>query len=210
MAPIVPGPSSGKEPAAKKTRQDTVAATKKVLEGVRADPVKRENDLEDTLDLVVAPKKPITTVSYSFDSLPFRDSAVFTTDPESEDDDLVLDDGFWKLGPKSPEAASKTPFSNIITPPSALEFQLENLSVLKRNQQVLCKNMQTLLAMGKCIPPKYDEETSLRPLRPEDEQWRVAYEAALGKTVDAVMATQRAVDFDEEIIEIMRSGNTGD
>ncbi|KAF3088156.1 hypothetical protein TWF706_010931 [Orbilia oligospora] len=186
MASIAPGPRSEKEPAAQNPGQDIVATTKKILEGVRADLVKREHDLEATPDLVVAPKNPITTVSYSFDSLPFKDSAVFTMDPESEDD-LVLDDGFWKLGLNSPEAASKTPFSNIITPPSALELQLENLSVLKRNQQ-----------------------TSLRPLRPEDEQCRVAYEAALGKTVDAIMATQRADDVNEEIIKIMRSGNTGD
>ncbi|KAF3149918.1 hypothetical protein TWF569_004834 [Orbilia oligospora] len=183
MASIAPGPRSEKEPAAQNPGQDIVATTKKILEGVRADLVKREHDLEATPDLVVAPKNPITTVSYSFDSLPFKDSAVFTMDPESEDD-LVLDDGFWKLGLNSPEAASKTPFSNIITPPSALELQLENLSVLKRNQQVLCKNIQTLLAMGKCIPPKYDEQTSLRPLRPEDEQCRVAYEAALAFTKD--------------------------
>ncbi|KAF3182513.1 hypothetical protein TWF225_006427 [Orbilia oligospora] len=192
MASIAPGPRSEK-PAAQNPGQDIVATTKKILEGVRADLVKREHDLEATPGLVVAPKNPITTVSYSFDSLPFKDSAVFTMDPESEDD-LVLDDGFWKLGLNSPEAASKTPFSNIITPPSALELQLENLSVLKRNQRVLCKNIQTLLAMGK----------------PEDEQCRVAYEAALGKTVDAIMATQRADDVNEEIIKIMRSGNTGD
>ncbi|KAF3252059.1 hypothetical protein TWF128_006887 [Orbilia oligospora] len=185
MASIAPGPRSEK-PAAQNPGQDIVATTKKILEGVRADLVKREHDLEAT-----------------------PDSAVFTMDPESEDD-LVLDDGFWKLGLNSPEAASKTPFSNIITPPSALELQLENLSVLKRNQRVLCKNIQTLLAMGKCIPPKYDEQTSLRPFRPEDEQCRVAYEAALGKTVDAIMATQRADDVNEEIIKIMRSGNTGD
>ncbi|KAF3179620.1 hypothetical protein TWF132_006896 [Orbilia oligospora] len=162
MASIAPGPRSEK-PAAQNPGQDIVATTKKILEGVRADLVKREHDLEATPGLVVAPKNPITTVSYSFDSLPFKDSAVFTMDPESEDD-LVLDDGFWKLGLNSPEAASKTPFSNIITPPSALELQLENLT----------------------------------------------YEAALGKTVDAIMATQRADDVNEEIIKIMRSGNTGD
>ncbi|KAF3165260.1 hypothetical protein TWF788_000781 [Orbilia oligospora] len=207
MASIVPGPRSKKESAAKKPGQDIAPTTKKVLEEARDDMLSQKHDLETTPDLVIPPKEPITTVSYGFDTLPFQDSAVFGTDAELDDDDLVIDDDFWKLGPRGPEATSKTLFANIITPPSALELQLENLSVLKKNQRVLRKNIQTLLAMGKYVPLKYDEHTSLRPFRPEDEQCRVAYETALGKTVDAMMATQRAHDVNEAIIKVMRFGN---
>ncbi|KAK6514019.1 hypothetical protein TWF506_008447 [Arthrobotrys conoides] len=83
----------------------------------------------------------------------------------------------------------------------ALDIQLVNRWVLRRNKNILRRNVEVLQGMETLTRPRNDERR--HPPSPEELQCRGSFEAAVQKAIDAVEMNAQAYETNERIIAIM-------